>query len=126
VTPRLLVLVPNGRRSLPLYALNSRGSFAQISHPTSWQTALQQIRLYAALYPPLTVVVAGDTPFPDDRIHNALHPLVDALVLIPDPWLADIPTRPEKQRARRAARLAAAHLKQRIELRHGLADQVPF
>lgn len=126
MTGRLLTLVPEGRRSLQLYGINSRGAFTQLAQITSWPAAVQTIRAIAAGRQPLIVVVAGSTPYPFHCLSDALYPLVEALVLIPDPWLRQTPARPAKARARRAATLATAHLQQRIEILYGLADEIPF
>lgn len=125
MTVRLITLVPQGRRCLRLYGINSLGAFAQLAEAHSWQAALKQIRAFVAMWRPLSLVVAGTTPY-DDFLSDALLPVLDVLVLIPDPWLGPTPLHQAKARARRAARLATAHFQQRIDIRYGLADEVPF
>lgn len=107
----LLTLLASPRR-IDLFGLDDRGLFARLARAGSWSETRAILAMLPARRRRLTLVVAGQLPPPSllDGLASDLH----SLVLVPDNWLAALPTHQPRLRARHATRLAALHLDEPI------------
>jgi hypothetical protein len=121
---RLFTLVERPSR-LDLYGLDDDGRFARLARAHSWAGARGLFGTLPSYCRHFTLVATGFQP--PEPFLRALGPDLDRLVFVPDPWLAGIPRHRARLRARRAARLALAHLSDPIHSRDVFADyDVPF
>lgn len=114
-----------GPDHVDLFGLDPDGLFARLARSSSWVEARAVLGVLPGYRRPFTLVVVGDAP-PVSFI-RALAPCLARLVLVPLAWLAGVPLHRPRLRARRAARLALAHLSAPIENLTAFADDTyPF
>ena len=119
-----LLTVLAGPRHIDFFGLDDYGQFDRLARASSWSEARAVLDLLPG-HRRFTLVAAGSPP-PPWLLHN-LAPRVDRLVLVPEAWLAGLSRRRPGLRARRAARLAAAHIVDPIETVQVLPDDaLPF
>lgn len=114
-----------GHHAIDLFGLDDRGLFGRLARASSWSETRAILAMLPACRRRLTLVAAGSLPPPsllDDLASN-----IESLVLVPDNWLAALPRRQARLRARHAARLAALHLDEPIHTVTVLRnDDLPF
>jgi hypothetical protein len=101
-----------GPRAIDLFGLDDRGLFGRLARASSWSETRAVLAMLPACRRRLTLVAAGSLPPPS--LLNGLAADLERLVLVPDSWLASLPPRPARLRARHAARLALLHLDEPI------------
>jgi hypothetical protein len=107
VNDRLITLLAGPRR-IDLFGLDDRGLFGPLARASSWSETRAVLAMLPASRRRLTLVAAGLLPPPS--LLDGFASDLDRLVLVPDNWLAALPRRQPRLRARHAARLAALHL----------------
>lgn len=121
---RFFTVLP-GPSYVDIFGLDDLGLFTRLARALSWPEVRAIFHLLPAYRRHFTLVVAGTRP--PESFLRALADSLDNLVFVPDTWLAGIPRRRARLRARRAARLAAAHLFAPIQTVHTLPDDdMPF
>ncbi len=121
---RLFTLVERPSR-LDVFGLDDDGRFARLARANSWTGARGLFGTLPTYRRHFTLVATGSQP--PEPFLRTLGPDLDRLVFVPDPWLAGIPRRRSRTRARLAARLALAHLAAPIQSRDVFADyDIPF
>lgn len=119
-----LFTILSGARRLEIFGLDDDGVLAFLAQHSSWLEVLAVFRSLPTWRRPISLVVAG--PPPPESFLDALAPLLDTAVLVPGNWLHGIPSHLRRVRARRAARLATAHLHRGIQTRCFLDDGPTF
>lgn len=110
---------------LGVYGLDDDGLFTHLARARSWAEARGVFGTLPAYRRHFTLVATGAQP--PEPFLRALGSDLDQLVFVPDPWLSEIPPHRLRLRARRAARLALAHLCAPIQSRDVFSDyDVPF
>lgn len=107
----LLTLLAGPRR-IDLFGLDDHGVFGRLARASSWSETRAILAMLPARRRRLTLVAAGRLPPPS--LLDGLASDLNRLVLVPDNWLAALPRRNARLRARHAARLAALHLDEPI------------
>jgi hypothetical protein len=121
---RLFALV-HGHRHLDLFGSDDAGLFSLLARPSSWSVALATLGALPARSCPIILVAVRSAP--PDSFLRALGPNLDTFVFVPGPWLRGVPRHRADLNARRAARLAIAHLRQPIHTHYlDPADVFPF
>jgi len=111
VNDRLLTLLA-GPRAIDLFGLDDHGVFGRLVRASSWSETRAVLAMIPARRRRLTLVAAGSLP-PLSLLDDLASDL-ERLVIVPDIWLAALPRRQPRLRARHAARLAALHLDEPI------------
>jgi len=111
VNDGLLTLLATPRR-IDLFGLDDRGLFGRLARASSWSETRAILAMLPACHRRLTLVAAGELPPPS--LLDGLASDLDRLVLVPDNWLAALPSHQPRLRARHAARLATLHLDEPI------------
>lgn len=121
---RLLTLLA-GPRAIDLYGLDDQGLFGRLARASSWSETRAILAMLPTCRRRLTLVAAGSLPPPS--LLGDLASDLERLVLVPDNWLAMLPLKQARLRARHAARLAVLHINQPI---HTVSvfrdDDLPF
>lgn len=120
----LLTLLAGPRR-IDLFGLDDHGLFGRLARASSWSETRAIFAMLPTCRRRITLVAAGQLPPPS--LLDGLTPDLDRLVFVPDNWLAALPRRQPRLRARHAARLAALHLDEPIHTVTVFRDEdLPF